>query len=199
MLADRGPRPAAVAQPGRTRGGRCRPLGPRHRQCAAGQSRQRGRPGNYTGRPGTRCPAACRVRGLRSAVRCMSGNRQKLKPNKSFTLELGEELHFGGTPCGVRAYLCVALGLQPAPILGSRSSLSPVQRGDELACARPSAVPGAVCPQRAALARGARVVRRSCRPPDTNCASSAVPRRIGFVPPGMASPLPCCLPWANSR
>jgi biotin-dependent carboxylase-like uncharacterized protein len=70
----------------------------------------------------------------------LSSNRQTLAPNKSFTLEPDEELHIGGTPFGARAYLCVAGGLQTPLILGSRSSLSPLERGDKLACAA-SAVP----------------------------------------------------------
>jgi allophanate hydrolase subunit 2 len=70
----------------------------------------------------------------------LHSSRQTLVPNKSFTLEPEEELHIGGTPCGVRAYLCVVGGFQTPVILGSRSSLAPVQRGAELTCAA-SAVP----------------------------------------------------------
>jgi biotin-dependent carboxylase-like uncharacterized protein len=65
----------------------------------------------------------------------LSSSRQALAPNKSFTLEPDEELHVGGTPLGVRAYLCVVGGLQTTSILGSRSGLAPVERGQELACA----------------------------------------------------------------
>jgi biotin-dependent carboxylase-like uncharacterized protein len=71
----------------------------------------------------------------------LSSSRQKLAPNKSFTLEPDEELHIGGTPGGVRAYLCVVGGLQAPRILGSRSSLQPTKRGEELACAASSVGP----------------------------------------------------------
>jgi biotin-dependent carboxylase-like uncharacterized protein len=65
----------------------------------------------------------------------LSSSRQTLAPNKSFTLEPDEELHIGGTPRGARAYLCVVGGLQTRLILGSRSGLAPVKRGQELPCA----------------------------------------------------------------
>lgn len=57
----------------------------------------------------------------------------------TFTLQPGEELHVGGTPRGLRAYLCVRGGLQTPLVLGSRSSLAPIQRGDTLPCS-----PGAI-------------------------------------------------------
>jgi antagonist of KipI len=68
----------------------------------------------------------------------LSSSRQTLTANKSFTLEAGEELHIGGTPCGVRAYLCVVGGFQTPVVLDSRSSLVSVGRGAELPCAASS-------------------------------------------------------------
>jgi biotin-dependent carboxylase-like uncharacterized protein len=53
---------------------------------------------------------------------------------KTFTLRPGEELRIGGTPHGVRAYLCVHGGLQTPIVLGSRSSLEPLRAGAELPC-----------------------------------------------------------------
>ncbi len=43
-------------------------------------------------------------------------------------------MRIGGTPSGVRAYLCVRGGLQTPLILGSRSSLEPLCAGAELPC-----------------------------------------------------------------
>lgn len=53
---------------------------------------------------------------------------------KTFTLHPGEELRIGGTPRGLRAYLCVRGGLQTPIILGSRSSLEPLRAGAALPC-----------------------------------------------------------------
>jgi biotin-dependent carboxylase-like uncharacterized protein len=53
---------------------------------------------------------------------------------KTFTLAAGDALHIGGTPQGMRAYLCVRGGLQTPTILGSRSALDVVRRGDTVAC-----------------------------------------------------------------
>ena len=53
---------------------------------------------------------------------------------KTFTLHRGEELRIGGTPSGMRAYLCVRGGLQTPIILDSRSSLEPLAAGAELPC-----------------------------------------------------------------
>jgi biotin-dependent carboxylase-like uncharacterized protein len=61
--------------------------------------------------------------------------RQELRAGRTFTLSAGEELHVGGTPSGMRAYLCVRGGFQAAEILGSRSALAPVNRGQHLPCA----------------------------------------------------------------
>jgi 5-oxoprolinase (ATP-hydrolysing) subunit C len=70
----------------------------------------------------------------------LSTGQQRLAVNRTFTLEDGEELHIGGAPQGARAYLCVVGGFQTPTVLGSRSGLAPIQRGDELPC-RPSSAP----------------------------------------------------------
>ncbi len=57
-----------------------------------------------------------------------------LRPGRTFTLRGGEELHVGSCAEGVRAYLCVRGGFQAEAVLGSRSALRPVRRGDPLAC-----------------------------------------------------------------
>jgi antagonist of KipI len=53
---------------------------------------------------------------------------------KTFTLHRGEELRIGGTPSGMRAYLCVRGGLQTPIVLESRSSLEPLRAGALLPC-----------------------------------------------------------------
>jgi 5-oxoprolinase (ATP-hydrolysing) subunit C len=53
---------------------------------------------------------------------------------KTFTLRPGEELRIGGTPRGMRAYLCVRGGLQTPIVLDSRSSLEPLRAGAVLHC-----------------------------------------------------------------
>jgi antagonist of KipI len=70
----------------------------------------------------------------------VSVGRHTLSANRTFTLEAGDELHVGGTRHGARAYLCVVGGFQGALVLGSRSSLAPLRRGDEVVCT-PSACP----------------------------------------------------------
>jgi len=52
----------------------------------------------------------------------------------TFTLEPGEVLRIGGTPRGVRAYLCVPGGFDGPQILGSRSGLESLRSGVELQC-----------------------------------------------------------------
>src|SRR5687768_11872290 len=42
----------------------------------------------------------------------LSSARQTLKANRTFTLAAGEELHIGGMPVGLRAYVCVAGGIE---------------------------------------------------------------------------------------
>jgi biotin-dependent carboxylase-like uncharacterized protein len=52
----------------------------------------------------------------------------------TFTLQAGEVLRIGGTPEGVRGYLCVAGGFESPLILGSRSALEPIRRDQVLSC-----------------------------------------------------------------
>ncbi|HEY7328801.1 MAG TPA: biotin-dependent carboxyltransferase family protein [Gemmataceae bacterium] len=53
---------------------------------------------------------------------------------KTFTLHSGEQLRIGGTPLGMRAYLCARGGLQSPIVLDSRSSLEPLRAEAELPC-----------------------------------------------------------------
>ncbi len=77
------------------------------------------------------CPLACVLYGAPFALQ---SERQQLVAGKTFTLASGETLHIGGTARGARAYFCVRGGI-PAPlILGSRSSLSPLQAGAQWPC-----------------------------------------------------------------
>lgn len=61
-------------------------------------------------------------------------DRRRLIAGKTFTLRAGELLHIGGTPAGMRGYLCVRGGLQGPLVLGSMSSLSSLTAGTELGC-----------------------------------------------------------------
>jgi len=71
----------------------------------------------------------------------MAGDRAELRAGTTFTLEAGDRVRIGGTPEGMRAYLCVQGGIDAPQILGSRSSLEPVQAGDVLRC-RPGRIVG---------------------------------------------------------
>ncbi len=53
---------------------------------------------------------------------------------RTFMLRPGEQLRIGGTPRGMRAYLCVRGGLQTPIILDSRASLEPLRAGAKLHC-----------------------------------------------------------------
>ncbi len=79
----------------------------------------------------------------------LSSARQSLRAGRTFTLSAGEEFHIGGTPSSLRAYLCVPGGFEVATILGSRSALDVLQRGETLPCS-PSRLPprfvGPDCP-----------------------------------------------------
>jgi allophanate hydrolase subunit 2 len=77
------------------------------------------------------CDLACVVCGAPFVLSCA---RQSLKSNRTFTLAAGEELHIGGVPVGLRAYVCVAGGIEAPCVLGSRSSLDGVARGTVFAC-----------------------------------------------------------------
>jgi antagonist of KipI len=71
----------------------------------------------------------------------LSSDRQNLKANTTFTLHAGEILRVRACRQGMRAYLCVPGGFAAPEILGSRSSLTPVQSGQLLACSS-SAISG---------------------------------------------------------
>jgi antagonist of KipI len=64
----------------------------------------------------------------------ITANRRPVAAGTTFTLEPGDVLRVGGTPEGVRGYLCVAGGFESPEILGSRSGLEPLTAGAELAC-----------------------------------------------------------------
>ena len=76
-------------------------------------------------------PLACVVYGAPFEVRAGS---HLISPGNTFALEKGDELTIGGTPLGVRAYLCIRGGIDAPSILGSRSSLAPLTAGVTLAC-----------------------------------------------------------------
>jgi biotin-dependent carboxylase-like uncharacterized protein len=77
------------------------------------------------------CPLACVVYGAPFALQ---SDRQQRVTGKTFTLAPGETLHIGGTSQGARAYFCVRGGIPAPMILGSRSSLAPLQAGAEWPC-----------------------------------------------------------------
>jgi biotin-dependent carboxylase-like uncharacterized protein len=77
------------------------------------------------------CPLACVLYG---APFTLHSDRQQLVSGKTFTLAPGETLHIGGTTRGARAYFCVRGGIPAPVILGSRSSLAPLQAGAEWPC-----------------------------------------------------------------
>jgi biotin-dependent carboxylase-like uncharacterized protein len=52
----------------------------------------------------------------------------------TFTLRAGDVLRIGTTPAGARGYLCVSGGLKTPEVLGSRSALEPVAKGQLLSC-----------------------------------------------------------------
>jgi biotin-dependent carboxylase-like uncharacterized protein len=64
----------------------------------------------------------------------MHAQGRPLSVGQTFNLRGGEELSIGGTPLGVRAYLCVAGGLEAPIVLKSRSSLTPLRKGDAIGC-----------------------------------------------------------------
>jgi biotin-dependent carboxylase-like uncharacterized protein len=77
------------------------------------------------------CDLACVVYG---APFELASDRQQLTAGTTFTLHAGERLRVGGTPEGMRAYLCVGGGLDVPAVLGSRSGLAPLSAGAELPC-----------------------------------------------------------------
>jgi biotin-dependent carboxylase-like uncharacterized protein len=76
-------------------------------------------------------PLACVVYGAPFEVH--AGGRS-IPAGTTFTLEAGKELSIGGTPVGVRAYLCIRGGIDAPVVLGSRSGLTPPAAGVTLAC-----------------------------------------------------------------
>ncbi len=64
----------------------------------------------------------------------LHSDRQPLSAGKTFTLKAGELLRIGGTPRGLRAYLCVPGGFESPLILNSRSALEPLRAGETLVC-----------------------------------------------------------------
>jgi antagonist of KipI len=82
------------------------------------------------------CDLACVVYGAPFALTC---GRRSLAAGRTFTLPAGEILRIGGTPEGMRAYLCVRGGIDSPAMLGSRSALAPVRKGDNLLC-RPGTI-----------------------------------------------------------
>lgn len=83
----------------------------------------------------------------------MTGTRVKQRAGVTFTLEEGEDLAIGGTLEGMRAYLCVAGGIQTPEILGSRSSLNNLAAGMQLDC-RPGRIRRRFLPADLGLERG---------------------------------------------
>lgn len=83
------------------------------------------------------CPLGCVVFG---ASFVLTSSRQALTAGTTFTLEPGEELRIGGTPSGMRAYLCVRGGFHIPVVLDSHSALAPL-RADTTLEATPSQVP----------------------------------------------------------
>ena len=64
----------------------------------------------------------------------ITGPRLGLCPAKTFILHKDDGLNIGGTADGMRTYLCVRGGFEAPRILGSRSALELIRRGDHLAC-----------------------------------------------------------------
>jgi antagonist of KipI len=77
------------------------------------------------------CPLACVVFG---APFDLHADGRALATNTTFTLQAGEQLRIGGTPKGMRGYLCIQGGLETSLILESRSALAPLSAGMELPC-----------------------------------------------------------------
>lgn len=69
-----------------------------------------------------------------------------IEAGHTFTLRAGEELGIGGTPVGVRAYLCVRGGFHVPPILASRSAFEPIGQSEILVCDS-STIPPRFCPE----------------------------------------------------
>ena len=61
---------------------------------------------------------------------------EPLTAGKTFNLRAGDDLVIGGTPDGMRAYLCVPGGFVAEEVLGSRSGLTSIAAGERLVCSR---------------------------------------------------------------
>jgi 5-oxoprolinase (ATP-hydrolysing) subunit C len=88
-------------------------------------------------------PTACVVFGAPFSLTI--AETRTVEAGMTFTLQAGEVLRIGGTPEGVRGYLCVAGGFESAVILGSRSALEPIRRDQVLRCSE-SQAPGRSLP-----------------------------------------------------
>jgi antagonist of KipI len=77
------------------------------------------------------CDLACVLYGAPFQLKC---GLQDLTAGKTFTLQAGQILRIGGTPLGLRGYLCVQGGFATPLLMGSRSALAPVHGSQELAC-----------------------------------------------------------------
>jgi antagonist of KipI len=115
------------------------------------------------------CELGCVVYGAPFVLTC---GRRSLTAGKTFTLPAGEVLRIGGTPEGMRAYLCVKGGIETPLTLGSRSGLAPVPKGANLPC-RPGAIAG-----------------RSAVLPDEFCSWGPERRMIRVIEGGQASWFP---------
>jgi antagonist of KipI len=60
--------------------------------------------------------------------------QERLPVGRSFMLRSGETLRIAGTNVGMRTYLSVRGGFKEPLVLGSRSGLEPIRRGQDLAC-----------------------------------------------------------------
>lgn len=91
-----------------------------------------------------RAPLALALAGapMPAAIEGPDGRRDALRTPGSFALRTGERLTLGVAARGARAYLAVLGGFRTPPVLGSRSSESPLRAGDLL-----PADPGR-CPRR---------------------------------------------------
>jgi biotin-dependent carboxylase-like uncharacterized protein len=69
------------------------------------------------------------------------GGKGPVPAGTTFQLQPGDVLKIGGTPEGVRGYLCVGGGFHTPVILGSRSALEPLRPGEVLD-SPPSFTPG---------------------------------------------------------
>lgn len=82
-------------------------------------------------------PLALAIAGASLAAKIVGrdGREAPLRPPLCFPLARGERLVLGGTRDGARAYLAALGGWQTRPVLGSRSSETPLRAGDLLPCA----------------------------------------------------------------